>query len=128
MAKDMNDMFDEMLDLQAEVTPEEQKEKEEAVDLLTKFKDYIQSARFDNACRNKANELGISDYKIIKRGRTSAILGKIADTLNITINIVGDIITYAVNFLASLIKSIINFAISAVRGVVNVFTLNCGTC
>lgn len=127
----MDDVFDQMLNAQCEEMKKENhtgtKEKVGATGVLNKFKDYIQSRRFDENCKAKAKNIGIKDYKIIKNAYVAGFLGKIADVLNLTIRITADVILYAVEFLCKLVNVVLNFTTGVCNKIINLFTLNCGT-
>ena len=99
----------------------------EAANVLTKFRNYIKSFKFDYKCRAKAKEAGIKNYKVLKSGFVYSILNKIADVLGFTINIVGDVITFALGFIADMLCRVVNFATSVCIKIVNLITLNCGS-
>lgn len=125
----MDEIFDKMVDAQADQLKEEQDvadDKQSAADVLTKFRAYIKSMRFDLKCRKTAKEKGY-DYKIFKRGIVKTMLQKIADIFGLTICVVGDVLTYAIEFLSSIICRVINFAVSICHKIVTLLTFNCGS-
>ena len=126
--ENMDMVFDEMLDAQCEELKKEQDEalSNEAAGVLAKFKDYIQSKRFDNQCKEKANEIGVKNYKIVKNRYIAGILGRIANILGLVLDITAEVVIYAVEFLSRLIRSTVNLAASICHKIVNLFTLNCG--
>lgn len=128
----MEEIFDQMVDAQADELKKEQNtadDKKSVVDVLTKFRSYIKSLRFDLKCRQKAKDKGYSykNYKIFKRGIVKTILQKIADVFGLAVCVVGDILTYAVEFLSCIICRMVNFTVGICRKLINVLTLNCGT-
>ena len=128
-ADNMEEIFDKMVDAQADELKKEQDtadNKRSAVDVLTKFRSYINSLRFDLKCRQKAKEKGY-DYKIFKRGIVKTVLQKIADIFGLTICVTGDILIYAVEFLSNIICRIVNFTVSICHKIVTLLTFNCGS-
>lgn len=126
----MEDVFDAMLDAQCEELKKENhtgQEQVQAGGVLEKFKNFIQSRRFDESCKAKAKQAGVKDYKIIKNAYVAGILGKIADTLNLVVRITADVIMYAVEFLTRLAGVVVNFASGLCNKIISLFTLNCGT-
>lgn len=125
----MDEVFDEMLDAQCEELKKEQDEvsSEQASNVLEKFKDYIQSRRFDNQCKEKAKEIGVKNYKIVKNRYIAGVLGKIANILGLVLDITAEVMLYAVEFLSKLIRATINLASSICHKIINLFTLNCGS-
>lgn len=133
---DLNNMdrvFDEMVEEQAKQCRREQdsestKVKRDAIVVLTKFKNYISSAKFKMKCFFEAKENNVP-YCIVRNGYVKKILGKIADVLGLVIEITGEIVQYAVKFLSNLVNSIVNLTITLVKKIISLFTLNCGeTC
>lgn len=128
-ADNMEEIFDQMVDAQADQLKQEQDEadsKKSAESVLIKFRSYIKSLRFDLKCRQKAKEKGY-DYKIFKRGIVKTMLQKIADIFGLTISVVGDVLTYAVEFLSNIICRIVNFTVSICHKLVTLLTFNCGS-
>lgn len=130
-ADNMDDIFDQMVDAQAEQLKKEQskdvaEEKRSATDTLIKFRKYINSMKFDMKCRKKAKEYGY-DYKIFKRGIVKTILQKIADIFGLTVCVIGDVLTYAVEFLSNIITRVIDFTVGICKKIVNLLTFNCGS-
>lgn len=128
-ADNMEEIFDQMVDAQADQLKQEQDEadsKKSAESVLIKFRSYIKSLRFDLKCRQKAKEKGY-DYKIFKRGIVKTMLQKIADIFGLTISVVGDVLTYAVEFLSNIICRIVNFTVSICHKIVTLLTFNCGS-
>lgn len=128
----MDEVFDKMVDEQAEQLKKEKDtadDKKSAVDVLSKFRNYITSIKFDLKCRKLAKDKGYSykNYKIFKRGIVHNILQKIADVFGLAVCVVGDILTYAVEFLSCIICRMVNFTVGICRKLINVLTLNCGT-
>ena len=82
--------------------------------------------RFDNQCKEKANEIGVKNYKIVKNRYIAGILGRIANILGLVLDITAEVVIYAVEFLSRLIRSTVNLAASICHKIVNLFTLNCG--
>lgn len=129
----MEDVFDAMLNAQCDQLKKEQdaganeEEKLGAIGVLNKFKNYIQSRRFDESCKAKAKEIGVKDYKIIKNAYVANFLGKIADVLNLTIRITADVIMYAVEFICRLANVLVGFTTTVCSKIINLFTLNCAT-
>lgn len=124
----MDDIFDQMVDAQADQLKEEQdaSSKKSAADVLLKFKNYITSMRFNLKCKKVSKEKGY-DYKIFKRGIVKTMLQKIADIFGLTICVVGDVLTYAIEFLSSIICRVINFTMDICKKIVNLLTFNCGS-
>lgn len=137
MSKDNdNDMFDAMFDAQVEEmqqeredddTEEQEEVTEETSSVLSKFRDYIKSLSFDLKCKRKAKDLGYHNYKIFKNGIIKKILGKIADTFNLTICVIGDVLTYAINFIGHVLTNIIYFSVNICKKIISLLTFNCGT-
>lgn len=131
----MDDVFDKMLDAQCEELKKQKeeynnsktatKEKSGVIDMLNKFKSYIQSRRFNSMCKTKSKDAGVKDYKIIKNAYVTGFLGKIADVLNLTIRITADAILYAVEFLSKLVNVALDFTTNICSKLINLFTLNC---
>lgn len=127
----IEDTFDAMVEEQAKKCREDQDDansKKDAINILTKFKNYITSAKFNIKCMYEAKANGTS-YQIVKNGYVGKILGKIADILGLVIDITGEVIMYAVKFLTMLINSVVDLATTVVKKIISLFTLNCGeTC
>lgn len=98
----------------------------EAMSLLGKFKEYIGTDRFDEACQNAADRNGV-DKAIIKNAFVKNALGTIANALNLTVHITGEIIKGAVSFIDTIIATVVNFSTSTLHKLVTVLTLNCGS-
>lgn len=133
--KEMNDMFEKMLDEQAKQLAKEKAEgngEEEAEtkrsfrETLVGFKDYITSARFKFKCFDESRKIGCS-YKIVRNHYVHTVLEKIADVLGLTISISSEILLYAVEFINKLICSVVNLAVSICKKIIQIFTLNCGS-
>lgn len=133
MSKNIESMFDEMLNMTAEdlakeeVTEEEEvKVKTETKNLLQKFLKYIKSERFVSNCKAKSSEFNV-DYTIVKNAFIRGLLEKIANILNLAIAITAQLVMYVVEFISAIISKIVHFTVSACRGIINLLTLNCGT-
>jgi hypothetical protein len=124
----MDEVFDAMVEEQAKQCRKEQDDlnsKKTATNVLVKFRDYITSARFKMKCFFDSKETGVN-YKVLKNGYISRILGKIADVLGLTIDVCGEVVMYAVKFITNLINSVVNLAVTLVKKIISLFTLNCG--
>lgn len=100
--------------------------QEGAKSALNKFLKYIKSLRFDLKCRKASKETGVP-YKVIKNQFVANVLGKIADTLGMVLNITGSIIEYAVSFIGNLINNIVHFTVTILNKIINIVTFNCGS-
>lgn len=103
-----------------------EKEQFKAVDLLTKFKEYVSGEKFDKKCNTAGKKYGI-DGKDIKNKFIKNSLRTIADILNLTVSIAGDIINGVTNFINIIISSITNYTSNALHKLINILTLNCGS-
>lgn len=124
----MEDLFDEMLDAQCDELSGDASSEEsmQVANVLTRFKEYICSDRFDKKCKQKAGELGIGDHTIVKNRLLHNTLSKIANVFNLAISITAEVIRYAVHFLSKLINLAVNFASTVCHKIINILTLNCG--
>lgn len=131
MDKTMEDTFDAMLEAQCEQMAKEKTEapteaQEEAKDVLNGFLEYIKSKKFINKCKETGKKHNL-DYKIVKNAFISGILGKIANTLGLVIDITLGVIEHVTEFICAIINRVCNLVASVCKSIVRVLTLNCGT-
>lgn len=110
--------FEESVKAQAD-----QKEKKEAFDVLSKFKNYISSQKFQDKASELSGKYGIPKKKIIKNFLGS-FLGMVSDICHVAIGFMQDALTVAINSIDYILKNMVNMSANMLRGLVRVCTLN----